>query len=601
MYLIVGATFKLPAYYYPLLAIRSAEYTGQVPARNSCQVVLNNAEVKACAVLRFLSAPEDSMPSTSRRTTMFSLPKSELQSRPVILRPELPTRVRLGAIEASLVEIKQLVQYQTQTAASSLTSTPYETSTTDPQRRQAPHEAVHLGPETPTTAQRQITATSSESDFSRLFAAHVQVAPIKEVRHLKTLIAGNIDKVKVDNILEELSAIGIASDGLGVLLFEGFKQMSSGQPFVHWDLNRLRQHHTLLLATCILGGVLTLSSLRGSNLHTSLYLLVKDHLGKSMLNTPLELATIHAMLIFSTWNMGPGAHVRYIDSSLLSGSTITHLMLTSGCPGLDLTNNFEESDMRNRTETWVGAGRPLVVESGSIESFLNMLPHHSLGDSYRDMAAELHLYVMLYKGIVKSSVQVKDTLEEIDIWIDKYNTARRPALSFAESAVTVMLVRRELKRLTSQPRAGSSYDSLDDRQTQIKKYVEVLIHHSRRILELMITLCLRTAFVRPTYDSLLGAYASVTLVEYAVHLPDIQATFALMEKALLQGQRAQSNVLVLQWATNMMRKKLLDAMPQRNLQVTEEDLPEPSTDWVSYSLVESVFPTDEVRAFLPMG
>ena len=62
----------------------------------------------------------------------------------------------------------------------------------------------------------------------------------------------------------------------------------------------------------------------------------------------------------------------------------------------------------------------------------------------------------------------------------------------------------------------------------------------------------------PTYDILLGAYAGVTLVQFADLLPDIREVSELMIRVEQQRRSAWNRGQVLTWASNMMQKKLLD-------------------------------------------
>ena len=62
----------------------------------------------------------------------------------------------------------------------------------------------------------------------------------------------------------------------------------------------------------------------------------------------------------------------------------------------------------------------------------------------------------------------------------------------------------------------------------------------------------------PTYDTLLGAYAGVTLVQFADFLPDIRGVAELMLRVEQQRRSVWNKGQVLTWASNMMQKKLLD-------------------------------------------
>lgn len=64
------------------------------------------------------------------------------------------------------------------------------------------------------------------------------------------------------------------------------------------------------------------------------------------------------------------------------------------------------------------------------------------------------------------------------------------------------------------------------------------------------------------YDLLLGAYAAVTLVEFADHLENIESTYLLMEEVQNIRRATCSVQHVYAWATDMMKKRLLDEMQQ---------------------------------------
>jgi len=61
-----------------------------------------------------------------------------------------------------------------------------------------------------------------------------------------------------------------------------------------------------------------------------------------------------------------------------------------------------------------------------------------------------------------------------------------------------------------------------------------------------------------TYDILLGAYAGVTLVQFAESIPDIRGVSELMLRVDQQRRSPWNRGQVLTWASNMMQKKLLD-------------------------------------------
>lgn len=78
---------------------------------------------------------------------------------------------------------------------------------------------------------------------------------------------------------------------------------------------------------CLLVGLQGLPLVRCSSVYIALYSLVKDHLGKAVLNTPGEASTIQTLLIFSVWNLTPSYRDHYIDSWLVSGLAVQHSAL----------------------------------------------------------------------------------------------------------------------------------------------------------------------------------------------------------------------------------------------------------------------------------
>ena len=83
--------------------------------------------------------------------------------------------------------------------------------------------------------------------------------------------------------------------------------------------------------------------------------------------------------------------------------------------------------------------------------------------------------------------------------------------------------------------------------------------------------------VHQTYHDLIIGYTGVTLVEYAIHLSDVQGTLGLMERVLLNRVESEELIKepnfkadpVFQWATSVMRKKVLDAL--QPVEAVDED------------------------------
>jgi hypothetical protein len=97
----------------------------------------------------------------------------------------------------------------------------------------------------------------------------------------------------------------------------------------------------------------------------------------------------------------------------------------------------------------------------------------------------------------------------------------------------------------------------------------------------------------PIYDSLLGTYAGVTLVQFADLLTNVHEVAELMQKVDQErNSRLRSREPVLTWATNMMQKKALDldtAGPGQS-ETSVEDLwsePQDRVVWVPLGVLES--------------
>lgn len=119
--------------------------------------------------------------------------------------------------------------------------------------------------------------------------------------------------------------------------------------------------------------------------------------------------------------------------------------------------------------------------------------------------------------------------------------------------------------------------------------IKLALDSSRHILEEMIDPTKAGYLIHQTYNILIRAYAGVTLVEYADHLPDIQDTFRLMEKTITSVLEPENHEPVFHWAKNVMRKKALDAMGQEGEKLKGIEQ-ETTLDWTTHFLVDSMFP-----------
>jgi hypothetical protein len=155
--------------------------------------------------------------------------------------------------------------------------------------------------------------------------------------------------------------------------------MSPRLHFIHSHIESdPSQRQSLLFLTSMVAGIPTVSLEYTADLHPTLYEVLRENLGKAMLNTPLGLPIIYSMLITSTWNLTPRLKGRYIDSWLLSGSTVLHSMLF-----LDFSNpaymlDLDDIAFRNRILAWNATcllhfkyglptvNGPLVVDDGML-------------------------------------------------------------------------------------------------------------------------------------------------------------------------------------------------------------------------------------------
>lgn len=85
------------------------------------------------------------------------------------------------------------------------------------------------------------------------------------------------------------------------------------------------------------------------NRRDELYKVIKKRLSQVMLNPPLDTAALWTMLILSTWNLGPANSGRFIDSWLLSGSTILYSSLTYGFPSRGAVNDPKSLSQTTRS------------------------------------------------------------------------------------------------------------------------------------------------------------------------------------------------------------------------------------------------------------
>lgn len=108
----------------------------------------------------------------------------------------------------------------------------------------------------------------------------------------------------------------------------------------------------LLSAVCYLVGSQACHELNLQN--EGLYEEVRKKLSLVMLNPPVDNADLWAMLVLSTWSLGPANSGHFIDSWLLSGSTMLYSLLSYGFSPHGTTESYESQDQitRNRMLAW---------------------------------------------------------------------------------------------------------------------------------------------------------------------------------------------------------------------------------------------------------
>jgi hypothetical protein len=84
-------------------------------------------------------------------------------------------------------------------------------------------------------------------------------------------------------------------------------------------------------------------------MNESIYEDVKKKLSLVMLNPPMEDVELWTMLVLSTWSLGPAASGHFIDSWLLSGSTMLYSLLSYGFSSLSTSEKFDSKDQMTRS------------------------------------------------------------------------------------------------------------------------------------------------------------------------------------------------------------------------------------------------------------
>ncbi|KAJ5228278.1 hypothetical protein N7489_008986 [Penicillium chrysogenum] len=461
----------------------------------------------------------------------------------------------------------------------------------------------------------------SETDISA--TTDIQPAPITVVRHVGSLITEPVITGENDSLRGHMTEMGLDSDNFASVLQHGFEQIASWYPFPHGTLAVLKQEHPLLFAICLLAGMRATAGLNRTNLHITLHTLVKTHLGKKTLDTPIDLSTIHAMLIFSAWSFGPlvpGG--RYIDSWLMSSTTITHCMLSFPLSELVSLVGLHDKTSRNMCRMWIqaslvhlkyvlsevtvinpvrnvkiradwisryaiGTGRPSVVPCERLHPWTELVNYPGFETFDNIIAAELKLYIHLYEAIYHTVSSVSEAWEMVNGWGRKYLGEGNSILRWAHCCASLVLSRWELAKQNK----STPPDALM-RNERINGLTETVIRHAQLVLREILVLCTSdTAFVRPTYDYLLTAYAGVTLAEYCASISDVHATYTLMEDVRTQARIPKSIEGVFSWATNVVQKKAKDLLDSKVAVVPDDTFYTYAgsvADWAPFRFIDSM-------------
>lgn len=134
---------------------------------------------------------------------------------------------------------------------------------------------------------------------------------------------------------------------------------------------------------------------------------------------------------------------------------------------------------------------------------------------------------------------------------------RDPTLTFGYISAMLILERWELAQMPPESVARNEEDTTSPPSTTAELLTQSIIDSASTVLSNVGSMTSTYGTV-PTYDILLGAYAGVTLVQFADFLPDIRGVSELMARVEQQRTTVWSKGQVLTWASGMMQKKLLD-------------------------------------------
>jgi len=204
------------------------------------------------------------------------------------------------------------------------------------------------------------------------------------------------------------------------------------------DLGHMRSKSSLLLGSCILAGLYSVSTLHGSATHHALYLHVHGLLGRAHLASAASLDTIQAMLIFSMWDLRPTRDHDHGNSWLLSGMAAMQVVMTTRFDQLRYASGASEAiRSRELMRTWnliclcqlqyvscsnwtlgvspirpnsclrfsVGSGRPPVIAKQYFDECAKILEFQSYNSRDELVLAGVELYRTLWDLISSNVVQ----------------------------------------------------------------------------------------------------------------------------------------------------------------------------------------------------
>lgn len=164
----------------------------------------------------------------------------------------------------------------------------------------------------------------------------------------------------------------------------------------------------------------------------------------------MDNADLWAMLVLSTWSLGPATSGHFIDSWLLSGSTMLYSLLSYGFSSHGSTESFDSQDQmtKDRILAWnasalvhlksvlkrdaikirtdcirfsVGTGKPSVFATDILSQFTAIVQESVSSNSDDKISAiELELYASLYRCVVQQAVQFGQTKAHFHAWTAKH-------------------------------------------------------------------------------------------------------------------------------------------------------------------------------------